>query len=165
MSHMRGMLKRILAVTIWAPGTFGVPPDRYANLYRVVLPILDAAFIYSGIWSIIYGAPSITDYTSSHGGSTIWGIWLLVSSILCLVGVTIPRLFILEALGKSVLAAALVVYIAALTLLTITQGPTRGVVTGLAVGGLLIVLWRLGDIRTERRHRRREHQHDGESTP
>lgn len=155
------MLRSLLARTIWARGVFGVPPDRYANLYRVILPALDLAMLWAGIGAINYGAPAFADF--SKGGLVIglaWGVWTTLAALACLVGLAFTKLLKLEAIGKSMLVASLVVYLLVLIVLTGGGSVGRFVAAEVSVGALLLAMWRLGDIRIEVMQRRRKRERD-----
>lgn len=161
MNRATALLRGLLARTIWARGVFGVPPDRYANLYRVILPALDLAMLWAGIGAINYGAPAFADF--SKGGLVIglaWGVWTTAASIACLVGLSFTKLLRLEAIGKSMLVASLVVYLLVLLVLTTGGSVGRFVAAGVSVGALLIAVWRLSDIRIEVMQRRRKQERD-----
>lgn len=148
---------RIIALTIWAPGTFGVPPNRWANLYRIVLPIFDVIIISIGARSIRYGVPAFNNVTGSEQFGDRWGSVLVVAGLACLIGAIFPALLILELWGKILVFAALSIYAGVVQWLSLEpQGGNRSVVASMAVVGVLLSAWRLGDAATERRIRKAE---------
>lgn len=157
---MSTTLGRALRVrTIWAPGVFGVPPDRYANLYRVVLPLFYLAMLWAGVGGLTYGAPAFADFT--NGGQVIslwWGGWTTLWALTCFVGVVIPKWFWAEAVGAGGIVASISVYLLTLLLLTSSGSTARWVAAGVSVAALLLAAFRLGDLRVEVRTRRRQHE-------
>ena len=144
---------RLIAVTIWAPGTFGLPPDRYSTLYRIVLPVFDVSLIYVGWQSILVGVPAFDVVTEGESFGDVWGTILFLSSIAALVGISFPKLLLVETFGKIIVWSCLLVYMGTLLYLSNAGSDSRSVVSGIAVAGLLLASWRLGDIKTERRLR------------
>jgi hypothetical protein len=144
----------VLAVTVWNPGRFGIPPDRYANLYRVYLPIFDVAMIAAGLGAIVYGSPAIIDL--SDGLTTFsfgWGIWTTAAATGALVGVVFPKLLRAEAIAKSALVTSSAVYLVCLLLLTSGGSTARFVAIGISSATVILSVWRLADIRIERLER------------
>ncbi len=157
-------IRKLLGITIWAPGVFGLPPDRYANIYRVVLPALDVAFVWAGIGAIVYGAPAFSDFAASgtQNLSFVWGVWTVTAAAACLLGITFPRLLVVEIVGKAAILAAAIVYMIVLLWLTGNGSTTRWVAVGMSVGSALIAGWRLGDLRIEwRDHRQKRERASG----
>jgi hypothetical protein len=144
--------------TVWQAGLFGEPPDRYAILYRGVLPALDIALLYSGIAAVRVGSPALTDFTQGGTAALIWGAGMTIASLLCLVGVAFPRLLVLEAIGKAAAVAGLAIFLLVLVVLTGQGSDGRALVAGVSFGAFLICLWRLGDIRKDLRVKRRKRE-------
>lgn len=155
---MLDLIRKLLSVTIWAPGVFGLPPDRYANLYRVVLPLLDVGFVFAGAGAIIHGAPAFSDFASSgtQNLSFVWGVWTVAAGSACLLGISFPRLLAVEIVGKAAIVAAAIVYMIVLLWLTGNGSTTRWVAVGMSVGSALVAAWRLGDLRIEWRIHRKK---------
>lgn len=157
------LVGRVLGVTIWRSGLFGIPPDRYANVYRIVLPGLYVSLLYSGIAAIRFGSPAFSDFTRGNVWALIWGTAVTAAALLCLVGIAFPRALYLEAVGGSVIATALGIYLIVLVVLTGQGSEGRALVAGISTGALMLALWRLADIRTEVRKRRRDRARIGET--
>lgn len=169
--RLQAAWRSAIAVTIWRPGLFGLPPDRYANLYRVVLPLFDLALLVAGVGAIVYGSPAFTDFSDGLRIFGLgWGVWLTVFSTLALAGIAFPKLLPLEGIGKAGVVAAVLVYMLILILLTGGGSTTRFVASGISAAALLLAAWRLRDLRHERLKRQSEasaeHRHAAaEGTP
>ena len=165
---MRAAWRRTLQPTIWRHGLFGDPPDRYANLYRIVLPLFDVALIVAGVGAIVYGSPAFTDFSDGlRLFGLLWGAWTTAFAAGALLGIVFPKLFLFEGIGKTGVVAASLVYLAVLVLLTTGGSTTRFVASGMSAAALLIALWRLGDLRHERLQRaaKREDAHREQANP
>lgn len=153
--------RRLLAKTIWARGTFGIPPDRHASLYRVVLPLYAASLLMAGTFGVIYGAPAFVDFSDGLRNFGLgWGVWTTAAAGMSLVGLAFPKLLPVEAIGQSGLVASCVVYLAVLIILTGGGSTTRYVAVGVSTAALLVSSWRVGDLRVERQIRELERQRE-----
>lgn len=156
---MTQLMRSLRDQTIWSPSFFGVPSDRYANIYRLILPLLYVSMIWAGYAAIVSGVSAFADL--SGGGNAIsicWGGSTIVWGICCTVGVIFPKVFRLEAVGNSGIVANMSVYLLAVFILSSGGSKTHWFVVGISVGALLLAAWRMGDIRLEIRMRRRERE-------
>lgn len=103
------MLRRVWAASVWHPDAITPEEWKYRNLKRVWLPLFDVIIITLGYVAALQGTPIMNrlfDHTVVDG----IGIGLLVTGLVCLVGVAFPRLVGLEVAAKSLFAGAQVIY-------------------------------------------------------
>lgn len=151
MGQERGPLARLRARTIWGDDVDLEP--RYASLYRLVIPLFDLVLIYTAIRAAGSPVPVFTLLTGGHVFPIVWGALLGVAAVTCLVGIAFPPLYRVEATGKVLVVALLAVYAVAMIIAS-GDSDNRGVVSGIALLGLPLAAWRLGDLATERGYRK-----------
>jgi hypothetical protein len=147
------MLKRLFAASIWARGA--VPPEewKYRNLKRITLPFIDFMFILGGVSAARYGVPAISEFFDDSVVD-MFSFALSFIAILCLLGVSFPKLWGLEALAKSALVGLMGGYVVALFMLTAVGEGNRGFVFTVAVVAMALPVWRLSLLGAEWQARR-----------
>lgn len=142
-------IQRLWAATIWADGSIPDAEAKYAKpLKRVFLPAYDVLMVLGGVYAITNGIPSFEALLApiAYGLS----IGFAITGLVCLAGIALVRLWVVEAIAKCVLVGYLVVYAAALYL--------RGVpFTGtLMIAATILAVFRLWIIGIESGRRRDE---------
>lgn len=141
---MVGLLRRIAKATVWAPG--GIRPEdyRYRGIYRFVLPATDLLFLYFGIVGWHNGIRSVEQAAGEHW-QTWWSLGIAASALVAFIGVTFPRLWVVEVCGKIPLVSLVGMYVA----LFLSRGVNDTKVTataGLIMILILLPLWRISDL-------------------
>lgn len=147
------MFKRLFAASIWAHSA--VPPEewKYRNLKRITLPFIDFMFILGGISAARYGVPAISEFFDDMVVDA-FSYSLSFVAFLCLLGVSFPRLWGLEAIAKSALIGLMGGYVVSLFLLTAVGEGNRGFVLIVATVALALPVWRLSLLGAEWQERR-----------
>lgn len=146
-------LRRIGRNSIWAKGAIPVEEWKYRNFKRVVLPVYDFLVVLAGITAIVWGMPSFQEIFPGEVVDALG--WLLVFvAVICLLGVSFPRLWAIEILGKALLLGIIVAYIIALFGLAVQGVGTREFVMAVVSMTLPIPVYRIGMLGTEIRDRR-----------
>lgn len=142
------MFKKIYAASIWAPGA--IPPDewKYRNLKRMLLPIIDLAYVIAGISAALNGVPAIGEFFDPFV-MDFFAYGLAAVSFGCLIGVAFPEFWPLETAAKSLLIGLMAGYVVALLLLTAEGDPNRGFVLMVAFIATCTPIWRLSLIGDE----------------
>lgn len=146
------LVKKTWAKTIWAKGAVPESEGELASdVKRGLLPIFDLVLIFTAILAIRGGMPTFEIvYSSSVSTIAAWG--LLMAASLGLVGVSFPKLWLLEAVSKIGLFAVLFGYALVLLLYSAEDAP-RGFVGGIMLAVSSIPVWRV--IWMGREYRRR----------
>lgn len=145
----------LLKHTIWAHDAIPESEAKWRNLKRVYLPLADLFLIGSGIGAVVHGAPSIgLLFTTPVLEMYAWSF--LLASILCLVSISIPRLWAWELTGKTVLVGLLVTYVGILWFLAGPTGGGRWFLSGVAAAFCCVLIWRITIITDEWGTRRAE---------
>lgn len=148
-----GVARRIWGETIWAPGAIPAHEGELAqDLKRVVLPIFDAVIVIIGLVAIDSGMPSFDILYNIHL-SDLTSHALLIAGIAAGAGVSFPRLWLAEAIGKIVIVTILGGYAAALWVLAAQGIGSRGFVAAALTGIVILPLWNLVRLGRERRRR------------
>lgn len=147
------MFKRLFAASIWAAGA--VPPEewKYRNLKRITLPFIDFMFILGGISAARYGVPAISEFFDDFVVD-LFSYALSTIAFLCLLGVSFPKLWGLEAVAKSAIVGLMGGYVVALFMLTAVGEGNRGFVFTVAVVAMALPVWRLSLLGAEWQERR-----------
>lgn len=156
------LLKRIARASVWAKD--GIKPEhwRFRGIFRVVLPLTNVLFFWFGFVGVTRSVGSVAEAAGSSW-QTFWSLGIAVAAVACLLGVSFPRLWAVEALAKAVLVGHVSVYVA----LYLTRGihePSVTATAGLMVILILLPIWRLGDLGlewSERKARKKGQKHDG----
>jgi hypothetical protein len=147
------MFKRLFAASIWAPGNIRPDDWRFRGIFRYVLPGNNLIFLYFGVVGFINGVGSVTDATSA-AYAAFWSASIAIVSLVCLIGVSFPKLGAVELAGKLVLIGLVALYVAVLAVRSLD------VITSQATAGLLVMLvtlpiWRVLDLGVQLRKRAR----------
>lgn len=152
-SAIRG--SRLFRASIWAPGAIPASEGQLArDLKRVILPLYDLGLIVCAVLALRGGLPSFA-IVYPLSVSQFSSVALLLIAVLCLVGISFPHLWKLEAISKSALLAFQFSYAIVLFGLSV-ENPARGYVGGLAFVLMILPIWRLVILRRERKKRDEE---------
>lgn len=103
------MLRRIAAASVWWPGALDAEPKKYRSLKRLWLPLYDVVALMNGLLAAAFGS-RILDQIFGDGTDLI-GFFFAGVALVCLVGVSFPRLWRVEFAGKVLLIGMVVGYI------------------------------------------------------
>lgn len=147
------MLRRIGRATIWHPDAIPASEGELArDVKRWVLPMIDAFLIIGSALGLSGGMPSIAIVYNPAVSSTA-AVFVLLFAVGCLIGISFPRLWIVEMMSKCGLAFVLLTYAGLLFGLAITESESRGFVAGVTAACAVVPVWRI--IWLGREHRRR----------
>jgi phosphotransferase system glucose/maltose/N-acetylglucosamine-specific IIC component len=154
-SGFHELRRRLLKHTIWAADA--IPPDewKYRHLKTVVFPVIDLGLIYSGVYAAIFGAPAIGEFFH-YGVNLVFSVLFVAAAGSALIGVSFPRLWVVEVSAKTVLSGLLTAYLGALFILTTDGDSSRGFITGLTVAALGMCVWKASILGSEWATRRAE---------
>lgn len=147
-------MKRLLRHTIWATGAIPFDEYKYRHLRRVYLPLYDVLFVWAGLIAVRYGIPSLDSLLPNEVADALG--WTLVGvSVVALVGVSVPRLWVLEFAAKSVLLIILVVYFLALRVMGAESG-TDGYqfISVIVLAATVLLLFRFSLLTEEAQNRK-----------
>lgn len=143
------MVRRLWRASIWFPGA--IPPDeaKYATpLKRVALPAFDVLVITLGLLGLSSGGFRALQLALPAPMPAGTYAAIAIAGAVCLAGVSFPKLWVLEILGKSVLVSLLILLGAALVIAGLTvQGHAGLVAAPMVAWGLIppfLRLWILG---------------------
>lgn len=148
-------MRRLLLSTIWAPGAIPPSEGKYAKpLKRVALPAYDIVAVITGFFAVSSGIPAVDRVLPSHI-SDLFGYLFVAVALACLVGISFPRLYLLETWAKCFLFGFLGTYAIALRIVAGSSGEsTRDFVTGIVLLAMITPLFRLWILGTEARDRK-----------
>lgn len=106
-------LRRLWRATIWSRGAIPASEWKYRNLKRVWLPVYDAIAIVAGWAAMEFGSRLLFRIFDAELVDSVAGVYAAVAAV-CLLGVSIPRLALVEVLGKVALVGLIAGYIAAI---------------------------------------------------
>lgn len=139
--------------TIWAPDAIPAHEGELArDLKRVVLPLFDVVIVIMGLVALNSGMPSFDIVYNLHLSEIAANV-LLAAGLLAATGVTFPRLWLAEAIGKIVIVTILGGYAAALWVLSAQGVGSREFIAAALSGIIILPMWnlvRLGRERTRR---------------
>jgi hypothetical protein len=148
------LLRRIGRATIWHPAA--IPPHEgevAREVKRYLLPGIDLALIIGAVRGIHGGMPTFA-LVFNDTASYIGAIAVLVFSVGCLIGVSFPRLWLLELASKCGLGLVLASYGVLLMAAAAGEYPARGIVGGACSGVAAVIVWRVFWLAREWRRRR-----------
>jgi hypothetical protein len=147
---MRGLWR----ATIWHPGALPITEGAATReLKRVVLSLFDVVIIIMGAGAVRNGMPSF-DLAFFPWVSTLAAWALLVAGALAFLGISFPRLWVAEAIGKLVMVSVLGGYAGALWALALTGSGGRAFVAGGLTAIIVLPMWNLSRLGRERLVRR-----------
>lgn len=152
--HPRSLWRRLWRASIWHPDSVPVSEGLASReLKRIVLPSFDGLVIVMGLNAVQYGMPSFNlVYSSIIATLAAWA--LLAAGVLALVGISFPRLWIAEAVGKLAMVVVLGGYAGALWVLLAQGQWARAFVAAGLTAIIVLPMWNLGRLGRERRGRR-----------
>lgn len=146
-------MRALWRASIWAPDAIPASEGELArDVKRWVLPTIDTVLIIGSILALFGGVPTFEIVYNSQVAQ-LAAVIMLAASTLCLIGVSFPRLWLLEMCAKCLLSLFLVLYAILLVVLSLGESPARGVVGGISAGLAIVLLWRI--VWLGREHRRR----------
>lgn len=103
------MFRRLGRATVWARGALDHEPRKYRPLKRFWLPLYDLIALMNGLLAVTFGSRLLDRI---FGDATDLVGWVFSGvAVLCLVGVSFPRLWRVEFAGKVLLIGMVVGYI------------------------------------------------------
>ena len=124
---------RLWRASVWHPDAVPTEEWKYRNLKRVWLPIYDLVAIFAGIQAIIYGS-SMLNRMFHPDLVDMLGAALTIAALISLLGVSFPRLWVIEIVGKITLVGLIAGYITTIIIFANPPGPSLFVVAMLAFG-------------------------------
>lgn len=147
-------MSSIISHSVWATGA--IPPEewKYRNLKRVVFPGIDLVLTAAGLTAFTRGIPAITEFYPVWV-TTILASVLTTAGVVSFLGVSFPKLWPMELVGKVILLGILVIYFASLFVLTFfANDDSRSFVMYIALGFIIPIGWRMGIAGVEWQERR-----------
>ncbi|MDN3309546.1 hypothetical protein QWJ90_01240 [Microbacterium oryzae] len=146
-------LKRLGRATIWHKDAIPASEGELArDVKRWVLPPIDALLILGSAVGLTGGLPSVA-IVYNEAVSYAAAVAVLVFAAACLVGVSFPKLWVLEFASKCGLVAVLITYAALLFGLALEGSQSRGFVSGVTAACAVVPMWRIVWLLRERRRR------------
>lgn len=146
-------MRRLWRATIWYPGAIPITEGELArDVKRWVLPAVDLILIFGSMLAISHGMPTfaiIYNAVVSHFAA----VAILIFSIGCLIGVAIPKLWLLELIAKCGLAFVLITYASLLLGRVLIGDSTGGFVGAVALALSVVPIWRIVWLGREYRRR------------
>lgn len=109
MTAQGGMLRRIAAASVWWPGALAAEPEKYRPLKRLWLPMYDVIALINGFLAVFFGS-RLLDRIFGQTADVV-GLLFAGVALVCLIGVSFPRLWRVEFVGKVLLIGMVVGYI------------------------------------------------------
>lgn len=100
---------RFISKTVWGKGTIPEYGTEYQLLPQLVLPVVDIGIISMGVVGARHYAPALEENLDPMLVDGI-SYALAITGILCLFGVTLPKLYLLELFSKWALIVAFIIY-------------------------------------------------------
>lgn len=124
-----------LAQSVWKLEDNKTDPDATARFW---LPLFDVVMILAGVWASVFGSP-ILHRLFPTALVDVAGIGMALAAGLALVGVVVPRLAMLELLGKLLLIFFLGSYTACVAFFPADGTPSNGFLVLILIGSLFLV--------------------------
>lgn len=141
---MRELILRVARASVWHRDGLPEQHRRFRGIFRYVLPLSDILFLYFGIVGWHNGIRSVEE-AAGQEWQTWWSLGIAVSAFVALVGVSFPKLWLVEVVGKIPLISLVWLYI----FLFLARGADDEKVTataGLIVILILLPIWRVADL-------------------
>jgi len=103
-------MRALFRASIWAPGALASEPRKYRSLRRVWLPIYDLIALMNGLLAFVFGSRILDQIFGTM--TDLVGLLFAAVALVCLVGVSFPKLWRVEFAGKVLLIGMVVGYIA-----------------------------------------------------
>jgi len=139
--------------SIWADGAIPAGDRKLRSLKRLWLPIYDLGLVWMGLSAIRSGVPAFEELLPSLVAD-ILGYLLILIAVLCLVGVSFPRLHALETASKTILVSILSLYFVSLRVLITPESNGRDTISIVVLLAIILPLFRLSILGGESRDRR-----------
>jgi hypothetical protein len=138
------LLRRLYAASVWAPEGIPAGAWRFRGQFRFVFPYVDLMFLWFGIAGWQHGIRSVETATS-NAWQTNWSLAIAVFAAVCLLGISFPKLWAVELLGKLFLIGLVCAYLA-LQLSLSWEDPKLQATAGLFTTLIAFPAWRVGDL-------------------
>lgn len=155
--------QRLYRASIWHPDAIPVLELKYADLKRKLFPVVDICCIYMGLIGLFFGLPSIDTAYGSYVASVGGGVFA-ACSMGALLGISFPKLWVVEVIGKCVMIGCMVTYGLAVLVTNswnVENADARLYVLGLIGIAVGLVAFRLGLLRFERTTRHVQAEAEG----
>lgn len=140
--------------SIWHPDAIDEREGEVArDLKRWVLPTVDFFLIVGSYLGLNGGLPTFA-LVYNHAVASVLSAAVLLFAVGCLIGVSFPRLWVLELSAKCGLALVLLTYAFFLLVLAAGEYPTRGFVAGVTAALCAVIVGRIIWLCREERRRR-----------
>lgn len=146
-------MRALFDLTIWAKGAIPADEWKYRNLKRVMFPIVYVLFLFSGVYAAESGVPAISGVFSDSIIDTVSCV-LSLSAILCLFGISFPKLWPVEITGASLILGIMTGYLLALFFIGVWGSGDRGFVWFVSCVSITPIIWRLSLLGFEWQFRR-----------
>lgn len=113
-------MNTILSKTIWGRKSIPYEEWHYRNLKRIMFPFINVMYFFAGIVSLNHGVWPLNQHFPSEILNT-FSILLSVSAVICFIGISIPKLWIVEIIGKSMIIGLMAGYIVSIALVNEAQ--------------------------------------------
>lgn len=155
------MIRRLFLASIWAPGAIPEEEGPLArDLKRVILPLFDFYMVCSGWFGYQYVVPALSERLPHHVIDPLCALFA-GAALVCLVGVSFPRLWRVEQGGKAVMFGLLVGFLIVLATIIFdpqdTQGPgadSRWYFVPFIAHAITMCVWSMKRLTREERTRR-----------
>lgn len=146
-------MRALWRASIWHPGALPATEGAASReLKRFVLPVFDVLVIVMGANAVQFGMPSFNlVYSPTVAVLAAWV--LLCAGIFALVGISFPRLWVAEALGKLAMVGVFGGYAGALWVLLAQGQWARAFVAAGLTAIIVLPMWNLARLGRERRGR------------
>lgn len=146
------MFRRLWRASIWS--TDAIPADewKYRNLKRVWLPLYDLIAVFAGVQAILFGSTILNRLFPPTLVDVLGAVMTVVATV-CFAGVSFPRLWAVEIVGKVMLVGLVAGYVTTILLFSENPGPNLFVV-GMLTFGLPLAFFRLNLLGEELKERR-----------
>lgn len=146
-------MKRLLEASIWGPHTIPIEEWPYRNLKRIMFPFIDILFFLSGFVAIQHGIAPLNNLFDEQVVYT-FSLLLSFASLICLIGLSFPKLWVLELLGKSILIGLMAGYIMSTIFANIFTGENHVFDMFISAIAITPVIWRVSLLGAEWQSRR-----------
>lgn len=147
--------------SIWNPDAIQPEEFKYRNLKRLWLPLFDVLSILVGVLGVAYGS-RILNELYPHALVDGLSITFIVASVIALVGIAFPKLWIPEVVGKITMLGLLGGYSTAIWLSFFQGNVESGFVAAMLMYPVLFPLFRLDILGEEVKQRRVEQEESDE---
>lgn len=114
---------------------------------------MDLMFFFGGLVAAVNGVPAISEFFPNDVVK-FFAYLFSCAALICLAGVSFPRLWAFEILGKSILLGLMTAYLVSLLFLTAGNVGNRGFVLFVTAATILPIVWKLSILGSEWQARR-----------